>query len=507
MGGPASQTAAGERIVSTAEMWADPRSDVLVHAAAQLPDEVSFGIAAAGEHAATLEALVSAYGIADRVTVGRDWKPGALVIGRGEPRGASRGAGSEPNLGWVVDGVGNGVQWADTMAALIEGLYQSADPPASCRRHDALFDGHRIAVVTNLPTHYRVPLFNGLAERVVRAGGEFNVLFTSRTERSGRSWLRHAPIEFEHEFLDGRDSRIFQRAPLDLGSALRKYRPTVLVAAGFAPLIAGRAAHYASRRRIPFGIWSGDTYRQRTAHGRSRQLERKWIARRAGFAIAYGWLAREYLRRLMPSLPVAIGRNTAPFVRDVEAPTNRSVVEVLAVAQAIPRKGLDVVIEAFRQLEGTEYRLTIAGGGSELTSLKRRAEGVEQIRFLGAIPSDRVLECYREADIFLFPSRSDVFGLTLVEALGGGLATITAAAPGAVPDLAVDGHNCLIVEEHDPELWARAIRTLADDVVLRRTLAERGRQTVIRRWTMEHSVDAWLAGVRLGLLQAAAGAP
>jgi glycosyltransferase involved in cell wall biosynthesis len=403
----------------------------------------------------------------------------------------------------MLEGPGGPSRRVDTMAELVEGIYEPGDPPASCRHEDEIFAGKRIAVVTNLPTHYRVPLFNGIAERLARAGGQLHVLFTSQIKHSTRRWLRHAPIGFEHRFLRSGGTRLGQKAPIDLGQALRGLQPDAVVAAGFAPFIAGRAAAYADRRKVTFGIWSGETHRQRTARSRARRIERAWIARPAGFGIAYGWLSREYLRDLRPDLPVVIGRNTAPLLDEPKMPADRPAVKVLAVAQAIRRKGLDVVVDAFKLLGEGEWRLTVAGGGSELEALKARAGGAGQIRFLGAVPSDRILECYREAEIFLFPSRSDVFGLTLVEAMGGGLATITASSPGAVPDLAVDGDNCLIVGRHEPELWARAVQRLADDPSLRDALGGKGRETIMRRWTMEHSVDAWLAGVRLGLLDTA----
>jgi glycosyltransferase involved in cell wall biosynthesis len=110
-----------------------------------------------------------------------------------------------------------------------------------------------------------------------------------------------------------------------------------------------------------------------------------------------------------------------------------------------------------------------------------------------------VLQSYRKADAFLFPSRSDVFGLVLVEALGSGLPTISATAPGGVPDLCVAGHNCLLVDGHDAPRWAEQIDRLARDEALRRLLGSNGRRTILCRWTIEHAIDAFIAGLRLGL--------
>ncbi len=228
-----------------------------------------------------------------------------------------------------------------------------------------------------------------------------------------------------------------------------------------------------------------------------------WILNRTSFVLSYGWLSAEYVRSLAPHLPLVNGRNTAPVYDGEERTGGGPDIEVLTVGQAIPRKGLGVVVDAFRLLREEPCRLTVAGGGPELEALRARAGASTRIRFLGSVESDRILECYRDADVFVFPSRSDVFGLALVEGMGSGLPTITSTEPGAVADLAVDGYNCLVVRDPDPRAWADAIRRLVRDPSLRRTLGRNARRTILRRWTIEHSVDAWVAAFRLGLLIAA----
>ena len=129
-----------------------------------------------------------------------------------------------------------------------------------------------------------------------------------------------------------------------------------------------------------------------------------------------------------------------------------------------------------------------------------RAGGSPRIRFLGALPHDRVLELYREADVFFFPSQYDVFGLVLVEAMAAGLAVITSDVPGAVSDLAAPGSNCLVVGHRSSAYWADAIRTIIEDRALRERLGDRARSTIEGRWTIEHAADAMIAAFRLGAL-------
>ena len=109
-------------------------------------------------------------------------------------------------------------------------------------------------------------------------------------------------------------------------------------------------------------------------------------------------------------------------------------------------------------------------------------------------------DVYERAHAFLFPSREDVFGLALVEAMAAGLACATSRAPGAVADLCADDENALVVHSHDPRAWAHTIERLVSDDGLCRRLGSRGAKTIDARWTLDHAVDAMAAGLRLGLL-------
>ena len=253
--------------------------------------------------------------------------------------------------------------------------------------------------------------------------------------------------------------------PFDLRRRLGAYDPTIVLAAGFSPFSTAEAASYAHRRRIPFGIWSGETP-SHAPQGRRwalRTVQRRWLAGRASFGVAYGSLAVRYLRSIAPDLPVVIGRNTSVAgVGDPRTPAKRQTLELIAVADlSVPGKGIEVLIEALEPREGPsvppERDRRPAGRGLGARALVRD----ERVRFLGPLPHDRSDGCIRKSDVFLFPSRVDPFGLALVEAMASELAVIVSPAPGAVADLAVSGHNCLVVERDEPRSWAERITELA----------------------------------------------
>jgi glycosyltransferase involved in cell wall biosynthesis len=176
-------------------------------------------------------------------------------------------------------------------------------------------------------------------------------------------------------------------------------------------------------------------------------------------------------------------------------------VELLVVGDlASHRKGVDVIIDALGLAPGLDCRLTVAGGGRLLPELTRRARGDPRVHFTGSLLPTQIRDLHERADVLLFPTRSDVFGLVLVEAMGAGTAVAVSSAAGAAADLAVDGSNCILLTSHDPSAWIEAIKRLALDGDLRRNLGSAGARTVQKRWTIDHAADAMLAGLRLGVL-------
>ena len=481
--------------------WQTPtsvhRGDLAIHALAQLPDRVTLQAEVPSSEARSIALLARAYGIDERIEIAsvatsRVGRAGSA--GRGQVIYTSPGAGSPTPF----------VPGASSLTELIEGLYHADDEPAALRDGDDALTGQRVVIVVNRPTHYRVALFNRLAERLATFGSTLCVLFT--TDLRARPWMRPEPMAFEHV---GVGSSIaptgMPEVCVDLERRLRQMRPTLLLAGSLSPAIGGRVAHFAQRHHIAFGVWTGEIDTSPTSGGRLRRLQRQWILRRCHFAVAYGYRAREYLRAVAPALPVVYGRNTSPF----EPPPNRSSrdapVEILAVSQAIPRKRLDLAIDAVCGLDDGACRLTIIGSGPCLETLRARAHGHDNVSVLGLVGSDRVLEAYRDADIFLFPSGYDLFGLVLVEAMGCGLATVVSVHPGAVADLAVSGRNCIVVEEPSPESWTAAVGELVRRPTLRTSVGAAGHATIRRRWTVDHGADAVAAGLRLGVLASAGG--
>jgi hypothetical protein len=470
------------------------RLDLLVQALAQLPDDVRLEVDAGHSERPTVELLASAYGLDHRVSfVTRGGAAGRGVVVRSNP--------PESPIGPPATSAA-----CTSMAELVESLSRPDDPAASLQRgSDEMFRGQRIALVTNFAAHYRLPLFEQISERLQEAGACFRVVFSGARARS-RPWLvsDSAPM-FDHSSLRSIDLPLRKRPPhfpLALRRELRSFGPTVILSAGFSPFVTERVARVAAGERAKWGLWSGETEAMKTAASRLRYVQRRAVVSRADFAVAYGHAAASYLRTLRPTLPIVYGRNTAPLPEARERNAKpRATVELVTIGDLTSRrKGVDLVLDALGEAPDLDCGLTVVGGGKLLRRLSTRAAGDPRVRFTGALPPAATRRAVRAADILLFPTRSDVFGLVLVEAMGSGAAVIASTAPGAIADLAVPDHNCVVVPESEPRAWARAISRLIADQDLRLKLGARASAAVRSRWTIDHAADAMVAGLRLGLL-------
>lgn len=118
---------------------------------------------------------------------------------------------------------------------------------------------------------------------------------------------------------------------------------------------------------------------------------------------------------------------------------------MLTVARLTPEKNL----EAFLELDLPGSKLVVGDGPLE-QSLRRRYPAA---RFLGFREGEELVRLYAAADVFVFPSRTDTFGLVVLEALASGLPVAAYPVPGPIDILADSDAGAL-----DEDL-AKAVRT------------------------------------------------
>ena len=153
---------------------------------------------------------------------------------------------------------------------------------------------------------------------------------------------------------------------------------------------------------------------------------------------------------------------------------------ILCVGTLEPRKNLKTVIEAYvrlRRADATRHRLVLVGQQGWLYDdifAAARASGYEEdLVFTGYVPDQDLVALFSAADLFVYPSIFEGFGLPVVEALACGTPVVTSNT-SSLPE--VVGDAALMVDPLDVEELARVTATVLTDAGIRAWLSARGPQ-------------------------------
>lgn len=155
-------------------------------------------------------------------------------------------------------------------------------------------------------------------------------------------------------------------------------------------------------------------------------------------------------------------------------------IRVLTVGEVGLRKGSPYVVEAARLMED-RARFRMAGRVRAHDDVKQQISQWVELR--GVVPRAQIIEEFRWADVFLLPSLCEGSATAVYEALAAGLPVITTENTGTVVR---DGIEGFIVPVCDAEAIATAVRALADNPELRRTMSA---NALLR--AAEHTVESY----------------
>ena len=158
---------------------------------------------------------------------------------------------------------------------------------------------------------------------------------------------------------------------------------------------------------------------------------------------------------------------------------------VLFVGHDFERKGLDDAIEAVAAASPAAH-LAVVGGGDEprFHAAADRLGAGKRVHFLGVTSEPN--RFFEEADVFLLPTREDVWGTTVIEAMAAGVPVVVTAVAGAAAEIRRNGGG-LVVESGSPAGLTGALASLLEAPDRRREMAERGREAAYRYGEAEHA--------------------
>lgn len=347
-----------------------------------------------------------------------------------------------------------------------------------------------LAVVTDLPTPYRTPVFDA-----IHAGGRvrLHVLYLASTEEGRQAWSVD-PCGHPHSFVGGRTVTFRRRqgpftlkVNLGIGRRLSALAPDAVSVGGWAHPAMHLAAAWARRRRVPYLVTSETHPKAMRAFERgAKRILVGRLVRRASAWLPVSSRAQELLVsfgadptrcRVVPNAPDtdAIAKRD----RSGRANLRRSLGAgeqpvTLFVGRLVPAKGVEVLLGA-AALVSPRPILWIAGGGPLAAPLQERATRLglgDSVRFLGDTAYDRVLDLAVAADVIALPSVHEPYGVSLHEGMAAGCAALATDAVGAAWDLVTDGVEGRRVPAGDPRALSSAWADLLADPARLRAMGE-----------------------------------
>lgn len=175
---------------------------------------------------------------------------------------------------------------------------------------------------------------------------------------------------------------------------------------------------------------------------------------------------------------------------------------ILFLGSLTPRKNLGMLLDAYERVLArvpNTPRLVLAGRGTPeshpLVERARRAPLAAHVDLTGYVTSDRRLDLYRRALIFVMPSFTEGFGMPVIEAMTCGV-PVVAANRGALPE--VVGTAGRLVDPTDAGALAETLIALIGDADERQRLSQAGRAQAAKfRWqdTASGVREAWTRAI------------
>ena len=177
---------------------------------------------------------------------------------------------------------------------------------------------------------------------------------------------------------------------------------------------------------------------------------------------------------------------------EMEARRNNVIPHLLFLSNLLISKGVIVLLDALKILKEKEYTFVcqfIGGETAEINAVKffeevNKRELSDLVTYVGRKVREEKEAFFRQADIFVFPTYYETFGLVNLEAMEYKLPVIS-TNEGGIPDIVKDGENGLICEKQNPVSLADCIAKLLDDEELRVKMGSAGHEKFCREFTLD----------------------
>ncbi|TVR57244.1 MAG: glycosyltransferase [Spirochaetaceae bacterium] len=157
------------------------------------------------------------------------------------------------------------------------------------------------------------------------------------------------------------------------------------------------------------------------------------------------------------------GAKADDSIADVEKKGRKSGFSLVYTGRISKDKNLDLLIRAYDivRSRGHAVNLTITGDGPYLDKLIKKTRGIRGLLFTGRLKNAVLPGLLASADLFVFPSNTDTFGMSVLEAQACGVPCLV-SIDGGPKEIVIDGLTGFHEAAVDPAVWADRIERIID---------------------------------------------
>ncbi|MFZ7942501.1 glycosyltransferase family 4 protein [Neobacillus sp. 19] len=358
----------------------------------------------------------------------------------------------------------------------------------------------KVLFLTNIPSPYRVDFFNELGKNF-----ELTVLYERKQAKDrDEKWEADKPKNFREVFLKGIKVGNESGICFSVINFLKNKQYDQIIVGGYSTPTGMLAIEYLHLNRISFflssdgGIIKKDYCLKRLVKRHFISKASAWLStgqKTTEYLCYYGADANRVYKYPFTSIKDRDILKGVPSVSEKSKVRRRLGIKekkvIISVGQFIYRKGYDVLLNSSRILE-KDIGIYIIGGEPTEEYMKIKKEfDLTNVHFVGFKTKVELMEYYKAADLFVLPTREDIWGLVINEAMANGLPIITTDNCIAGLELIEDYENGFIVPVNDHEKLANRIIDVLDNNELKYKMSENNIKK-IKNFTIENMAKSHL---------------
>jgi len=362
----------------------------------------------------------------------------------------------------------------------------------------------KILYITNIPSPYMVNFLNELGER-----SHLTCIFEkAKSDERDESWQKYTFANFKGIILSGLSTAVDMAFCPSIFFYLKKGVYDFIIVANLASPTGILAIEYMKIRGIPFILESEGGF-PKSGKGLKERFKKHIIASATFYFSTTKEADKYFLRYGATQSQILRFPFTSIYEKDIlDLPLNKfekSKIKgkyklkgktlTVAIGQFIPRKNFGVLLECWRSQKSSNTLCLIGGGFLKENYLSEISRlNLDNVKIIDFIPINQIHEILSASDLLVLPTKEDVWGLVINEAMSKGIPVITTDRCLAGLELIHDFENGFIVSVRDVETLTIRIQQILSDSKLR------GKMSVnnlikIREYTFEKMAEAHISAL------------